>query len=644
MMGKKMLLAVIGLSAALFAAGVAHAGLVRYVSTDGTGDGSDWEHATPDLKAAYDAVADAGGGEVWIKAGTYTFAEAIRMRSAVAVRGGFAGGETSAAMADPDKNVTILNGDVKGDNKWTGGPADVKVWKDGVFQEPNPTAAQNYWCVKSSVVADDVTNAFVAVAEDVVTGAEFSGLVFTGFNRYVIEDPATSLGGDLTFSKCKFLAVNVGGQSSGTPASGSTEYTYGAAIHAYNVRLSLTDCEFVGITRPIFLKYDAPGELTNTLLRCDFRANRYHTIYYSGKAGEVLSIDQCTYARNYCADYSSGGCIFKGSFADGTPFFFRDCVAEGNILSNGGLSLIHYTGNGDPGLLVERCVFRKNVSRKAKASWSVTTGVLHGGGHTCIKDTAFIGNICTNDGTSTAAAATAAQVGKGTFDMINCTIEDNVSHTPVDKTGYNSSIFLTGGYSHPGIVNCSFINNRNEGGTGSAEVIVSKSAKSSATSSTAGFFNDVFANSSADYRPFGPYESGDNMMNFHIGWCALANFDEDELAVNFKNLKVKDGVSTADPGLTDSGKWQDGVYARGVAWNSAFAKAGRNVHLTSANKVYVYLPEISSSKPWVLASKQDTSSSAGAPTVDAFGVARKDNGKVAYGSLVPVPGLSVLVR
>jgi len=77
---------------------------IRYVMTDGMGRGASWSDASNDLQAMIDELAESGGGEVWVAAGTYSpkvplvsslpYTAAFRMRDGVSVYGGFAGTET----------------------------------------------------------------------------------------------------------------------------------------------------------------------------------------------------------------------------------------------------------------------------------------------------------------------------------------------------------------------------------------------------------------------------------------------------------------------------------------------------------------------------------------------------------------------
>ena len=100
--------------------------LVAYVREGGTGDGSSWASAFGTLAEGFSAVA--GGGEVWVAAGTYYPDElsagdptaSFRPGAGVAVYGGFAGTETSLSQRDLTGPPTILSGDIDQDGTSAG--------------------------------------------------------------------------------------------------------------------------------------------------------------------------------------------------------------------------------------------------------------------------------------------------------------------------------------------------------------------------------------------------------------------------------------------------------------------------------------------------------------------------------------------
>lgn len=118
-----------------------HAQTRRYVKENGTGDGTSWGFASGDIQAMINAVSAAGGGEVWVAAGTYrpnrradnlnTITPGHRnnafvLKDGVTLYGGFKGGESwlmrEFNMDGPNtmNNPSILSGDFNGDDVVSG--------------------------------------------------------------------------------------------------------------------------------------------------------------------------------------------------------------------------------------------------------------------------------------------------------------------------------------------------------------------------------------------------------------------------------------------------------------------------------------------------------------------------------------------
>lgn len=70
-------------------------------------DGSMWALAKKTVQAAVTAASTAGGGEVWVAAGTYS--EVVTLKSSVAVYGGFSGSEIWRSERDWRRNVSVLD-------------------------------------------------------------------------------------------------------------------------------------------------------------------------------------------------------------------------------------------------------------------------------------------------------------------------------------------------------------------------------------------------------------------------------------------------------------------------------------------------------------------------------------------------------
>jgi hypothetical protein len=90
-----------------------------YVKPDSTGNCRNWNHAC-DLQTALEAAQP--GDEIWVAAGihrpagTNAYEILFTLRNGVALYGGFAGTETAREQRDWVSNVTVLSGDLAGDD------------------------------------------------------------------------------------------------------------------------------------------------------------------------------------------------------------------------------------------------------------------------------------------------------------------------------------------------------------------------------------------------------------------------------------------------------------------------------------------------------------------------------------------------
>ena len=82
---------------------------VLYVSSDGTGDGSSWANASSFTAAAEVARVQEVKPQIWVKAGTYVFSEAVNFDD-LFIYGGFVGNETALNDRNWATNLTIFDG------------------------------------------------------------------------------------------------------------------------------------------------------------------------------------------------------------------------------------------------------------------------------------------------------------------------------------------------------------------------------------------------------------------------------------------------------------------------------------------------------------------------------------------------------
>ena len=151
-------------------------------SSPSPGDGASWNTAYPDLQSA---LRDASCTEVWVAEGLYKPTADAADRDAsfvldreVAVYGGFAGNETLRDQRDPGAHVTVLSGDLDGNDLGSG----------GISETPNQTRGSNSY----HVVTIDAGSASVRVDGLVVTAGRASGgdgpVTGNGAGLYVLSD------------------------------------------------------------------------------------------------------------------------------------------------------------------------------------------------------------------------------------------------------------------------------------------------------------------------------------------------------------------------------------------------------------------------------------------------------------------------
>ncbi|MDD5094810.1 MAG: right-handed parallel beta-helix repeat-containing protein [Dehalococcoidia bacterium] len=125
-----LILLAAALPAALMAGspGTAHAsGTIIYVDVDATGisaDGSSWAKAYTDLQSALTTAVS--GDQIWVAVGTYTPSvqtdpsdartATFQMKKGVGIYGGFVGTETTLGERNVTAHVTILSGDLNGND------------------------------------------------------------------------------------------------------------------------------------------------------------------------------------------------------------------------------------------------------------------------------------------------------------------------------------------------------------------------------------------------------------------------------------------------------------------------------------------------------------------------------------------------
>ena len=289
---------------------------VVYVSTTGNddiNDGSSWARAKRSLTWAIALTTASNaypGTQIWVATGTYRpndhtpsnldRSQAFNLKNGVAVIGGFAGTETSAAQRDAVSNPVILSGDLLGNDSAT-----------NVFgqQSSSATTSDNVYSVISNTGSPALDSTAVLDSVTIRGGNGSSG------------SAVHNVGNSPTLINCVLTdnyASSVG------------------AVYNYNCWPILTNCtlayNFAGSTGSALYNYLSSPVIAN----CTFACNSTNSGFAIDNEWSSPSFTNCTIANNTCAPGYSGGAI---SMYSGTATL-TNCILWGNSPSaqiSGGL-------------------------------------------------------------------------------------------------------------------------------------------------------------------------------------------------------------------------------------------------------------------------------------------------------------------
>lgn len=346
---------------------------VDWRAGEGLNIGTSWRDAFTKLDDALAlASSRTGASEVWVARGTYAPAPPGGDRNAtfqlvdgLAVYGGFAGGENSRVERDPIGNVTVLSGDLKGDDE----PNFAKI-------EDN-----SYHVVTSiATTAATVLDGFTITGGNGYTGAgmyneggnpTLGNLIFRGNRAISYGGGMYTTRGDPSLSDCTFIGnlaegIQAGGgglyNADGSPTltrcvfRGNGSNGFGGRIVYTNGRPILTDCVFESnVGRGMVQSGSA------VLKNCLFIANSGGGLSISGQS----TIVNCRFLGNVTA-YGGGGVeLFYG-----TPHL-SNCLFAGNVAGGGGA-----VQNDRSNVVLSNCVLIANVATQGGAISNSTKSTL----------------------------------------------------------------------------------------------------------------------------------------------------------------------------------------------------------------------------------------------------------------------------
>ncbi len=414
---------------------------VWFVKSGKTGDGTSWANAGGSIQTVVNYAAAAGGGEIWVAAGTYvsTASPVVTMIAGVDLYGGFAGTETDRASRDWVANLTVIDGQkgrycVKG---ITGATIDGFTLQNGsgtyggmYNANASPTIGN---CVFSKNTATGNGGGMYNDSSSLptVTNCTFTANTSSAFGGGIYTLAPLSLTG-CTFSGNAAVGGN-GGGGGGISASAS---------------LSVTDCTFTGNTATGGNECDGGGIWSSAPLsvtHCTFAGNTTVNGYYHSGGGGVystsasLSVRNCTFTGNSAGGSSGGAGICclncnSSSLISNCVFSTNKNPANGG---GGGVSL-----SGSP--TITGCTFTGNT-----ASGSYGGGGIYSSGSPSITSCTFTGNTATSSG--------GGIYSSGSPSMSSCDFTGNTA------TSSGGGVCFTGS---PTITLCTFTGNTTSGSGG----------------------------------------------------------------------------------------------------------------------------------------------------------------------------------
>ncbi|MEM7309096.1 MAG: hypothetical protein AAF682_20600 [Planctomycetota bacterium] len=329
----------------------------------GSGAGTSWGDAFPDLQSAIDAANSCVGlpeRQIWVAAGTYLPTAAtsgdprtvtFTLADGVELYGGFAGGETSLAQADPDLNVTVLSADLNGN--------DLPGFVNTADNAYHVVSAAN---VGATAVLDGFTLRGGAADGPFPSNTNGGGITLDNasptISRCRIESSFATRGGGLyaegtstpTVTDCVFDG-NLGSKG------GGVTYEGGAAVL---VGCTMSNNQSTIDGGGLLLRFGVSGTLTG----CTFDAN-------SAIQGGGISCDDATLTASSCSftgndGTTAGGGIYVifGGSADLT-----DCTFTSNSSQRGG----GYFSDASSGTL-DGCTFSLNTATLGGAGVNLASG------------------------------------------------------------------------------------------------------------------------------------------------------------------------------------------------------------------------------------------------------------------------------
>ena len=619
---------------------------VIYVAKDGTGGGASWNDPAS-IQSAFAAAAEGQDMEIWLKEGFYNLTSALALCSDLTVRGGFAGTESSAALADPEAHPTVLSAIPENSlslYQWSSNTvrvSDSPVWPDGVFNLCRPDDEATL-CRYPTIGNGSVGFANIMTTPNASIGVKIYGITFTGSRKSAL---VVSAGSNVEIEKCRFLACGVGTTALAGPG----------AISAAGC-ISASGCGFFGCSSAVALT-GSDAAKTNTFAHCIFDGctgawSSFYAaaIYATGE--QALKVIGCTFANNVGVSRGNG---IGGVYATGTAISYSArngalFVADTRFEGNRARSLDTNTPaaclfSWSP-VVIERCLFKDN-SLKGDAldcaqSRSVCLYVYSKDAPLTVRDTVFTGNTIVGR-TSLAAGqrwGCAAIVEKDSAKFVNCAFYGNDSFLQATTAGTASHAngvvnvirSSNGEDNRIGVtfVNCLFVDNQQSSNLDrQADVYLDGESHAGFTLS---FINTVVWSWADNHRAY----YADAAYPVSVSHSVLVNC---QAAAMTNGNDYVEYLTAVNPSVSEKILKKKGLYSfdgmRGLTSSSPYAKKGTPVYEKDGD-FFFYAPGQVDGKPWRTCHLKGDSLVAldGATLVaDGFGEARAAE-RFSYGPVI----------
>ncbi len=502
----------------------------------GANDGTSWENAYINLQSA---LTNTASGDIWLAAGTYTpeyldTNSTFRIGSPISLYGGFAGTETTLDERDIFANVTIISGDINGDDL-----------------QGNTTANR----------ADNSRH--IVYVDSLIAGTtSFDGITFSG--GHTSDDGDVSLwhragGGIFSYSS---LSINQCTFSDNFARSGSGVYVIGAGattsctnsnflsnrttsqgggFMANGVNgVTVDNCNFTNNTTVRGALY--PLRCTDvTISNCDFLSNNNP----SGFGGALFNynsintkIIDCNFLQNMAGN--AGALYHDGREQDNEALdnlLIENCTFEQNTAANSSGAMQNWQGS----ITLKDCTFRNNTAGDSGGHLS-----LSGANETITLDNCLFENaLCSGWG-----GAHSAYGDGGTFLISNCTYRNNTSTElgGAFNGGFRANIFVD---------NCLFEGNQSLNSSGGAISCQNDTTSITITNSTF-LSNKAFSsNGGAVYMGWSNNTSIDNCVfelnEADFGAAVFIGENNDQPEDDFSNLMLSNSIFNFNVAVNQAG-------------------------------------------------------------------------------------------